>query len=66
MPSMSKDMSNNTINQRKAQNCSIVGSKQIVIDGCVYQFHPIYDLCAASRDGQIIHIIKQVPSNYWL
>ena len=25
VPSMSKDMSNNSINQREAQNCSIVG-----------------------------------------
>ena len=35
---------------------------QTVIDGCVYQIHPIYDLYAAFRDGQIIHIIKQVPN----
>ena len=27
MPSMSKDMSNNSNNQREAQNCSIFGSK---------------------------------------
>ena len=28
MPSMSKDMSNNSTNQRGAQNCSIVGSNK--------------------------------------
>ena len=30
-PSMSKDMSNNSINQREAQNCSIVGSNKKII-----------------------------------
>ena len=57
---MSKDMSNNSTNQREAiVYCPIVGSKQLVIYGCVYQIHPSYDLYAASRDGQIIHVIKQ-------
>ena len=51
-------MSNNSTNQGEA-NCPIVGSKQLVIYGCVYQIHPSYDLYAASRDGQIIHVIKQ-------
>ena len=32
------------------------------IDGCVYQIHPLYDLYAASIDGKIIHIIRQVPN----
>ena len=33
----------------------------IFIDGCVYQIHPLYHLYAASIDGKIIHIIRQVP-----
>ena len=71
MPGMSKDMINNSTDQRKARNCSIVGfqgkeanchiSKQLVIGRRVYQIHPIYDLYAASRDGKIIHIVKQDP-----
>ena len=70
--SMSNDNRNNNANQREA-NCSIVGfrgkeanchiSKQLVIDGCVNQIHPIYDLYVASQDGKIIHIIKQLPPN---
>ena len=62
---------NNKADQREA-NCHIVGfqgkeancriSKQLVIDKCVYQIHPIYNLYAASRDGKIIHIIKQDPN----
>ena len=35
--------------------------KKIIIDDCVYSVHPIYGLYAASKDGNIIHIIKQVP-----
>ena len=31
MPSISKDMSNDSINQREAQNCSIVGSNKKII-----------------------------------
>ena len=46
--------------QGKEANCHIF--QQLVIDGCVYQIHPIYDLHAASRDGKIIHIVKQVPN----
>ena len=70
--SMSNDNRNNNANQREA-NCSIVGfrgkeanchiSKQLVIDGCVNQIYPIYDLYVASQDGKIIHIIKQLPPN---
>ena len=70
MPSMSKDMSNNSTNQQEAQNCPIVGSqgkeanchisKQLV-GRRVYQIDPIYDLYAASRDWKIIHIVKQDP-----
>ena len=36
--------------------------KQLAIDGCVYQIHPIYDLYAASRDGKIVHIVRQAPN----
>ena len=32
---------------------------QTVIDGCVYQIHPIYDLYAAFRDGQIILLLNK-------
>lgn len=35
--------------------------KQIVIDNCVYNIHPIFDMYAASKDAQLIHIVKQVP-----
>ena len=68
---MCRDMRNNA-NQQVARDSSIAGlerkeanchnSKQLVIDGCVYQIHPIYDLYAAPRDDQIIHIIRQVPN----
>ena len=34
---------------------------KIVIGECVYVTHPVYDLYAGSKDGKIIHIIKQVP-----
>ena len=33
----------------------------ITINECVYKIHPIYDLYAGSKDGNVIHIIKQVP-----
>ena len=33
----------------------------ITINECVYSIHPIYDLYAASKDGNIINIIKKVP-----
>ena len=56
-------MSKNNASQQEARNGPIVGFKQLIIDGRVYQIHPIYDLYAASRDGKIIHIIRQDPSN---
>ena len=34
---------------------------KITIDECVYYVHPIYDLYAGSKDGNVINIIKQVP-----
>ena len=34
---------------------------KIIINNCVYKTHPIYALYASSRDGSIIHIIKQKP-----
>ena len=34
---------------------------KITIDNCVYYIHPIYDLYAGSKDGNVINIIKQVP-----
>ena len=33
----------------------------ITINECVYSIHPIYDLYASSKDGNIINIIKRVP-----
>ena len=33
----------------------------ITINGCVYKVHPIYNLYAGSKDGNVINIIKQVP-----
>ena len=33
----------------------------IKINNCVYKIHPIYNLYAGSKDGRIIHIIKQKP-----
>jgi len=47
--------------QRKEANCHI--PKQFVINECAYYVYPIYNLDAASRDGQIIHIVKQLPNN---
>ena len=32
-----------------------------MINKCVYNVHPVYDLYASSKDGKIIHIIKQEP-----
>ena len=55
-------MSKNNTNQQEARNGPIAGSKRLVIDECVYQIRPIYDLYAASRDGKIIHIVKQIPN----
>ena len=34
---------------------------KITINECVYNVHPIYDLYAASEDGNIINTIKKVP-----
>ena len=33
----------------------------ITINNCVYSVHPIYDLYAGSKDGNMINIIKRVP-----
>ena len=33
----------------------------ITIDKYVYNFHPIYDLYAGSKEGNIINIIKKIP-----
>ena len=34
---------------------------EIIVNNCVYKTHPIYTQYAASRDGYIIHITKQIP-----
>ena len=33
----------------------------ITINKCLYSIHPIYNLYAGSKDGNVINIIKQVP-----
>ena len=33
----------------------------IEISNCVYKVHPIYDLYASDKDGNVINIIKEVP-----
>lgn len=64
----------NNANQQEAKKYPIVGSefqeeanchfqKRLVIEECVYYVHPVYNFYAASRDGQIIHIFKQLPNN---
>ena len=35
--------------------------KIIYIQDCPFTFHSVYDLYAASEDGRIVHIIKQIP-----
>ena len=42
----------------KGKKLIAIFSKQLVINECAYYVHPIYNLYAASRDGQIIHIIQ--------
>ena len=34
---------------------------EIKVNDCVYITHPIYNLYAGSKDGNVINIIKQVP-----
>ena len=34
---------------------------KIIIDNRAYHIHPIYNLYAASKDGNVIHIVKRVP-----
>ena len=36
--------------------------KNIVINDCVWKTHPVYNLYAANENGEIIHIVKQVPT----
>ena len=57
-------MSKNNAYQQEARDSSIAGfqERQLVVNSCAYFVHPIYNLYAASRDGKIIHIIKQVPN----
>ena len=35
---------------------------KIEINQCVYSVHPIYDLYASDENGNIIHIIKKIPT----
>lgn len=34
---------------------------EIVIKNVSFKIHPVYNLYAASKNGQIIHIVKQIP-----
>ena len=34
----------------------------IEIEKCVYKVHPVYNLYASDGNGNIIHLVKQVPS----
>ena len=34
----------------------------IKINNCVYKVHPVYNLYASDENGNIIHLVKQVPS----
>ena len=34
---------------------------RIAIDECVYYVHPVYDLYAADKNGNVLHIIEKVP-----
>ena len=34
---------------------------EITKNNCVYKTHPIFNLYAGSKDGRIIHIVKQKP-----
>ena len=44
----------------KAGNQPIVG-KRIKINGNKYRIHPVYNLYAGNRQGEVIHISKSVP-----
>ena len=35
---------------------------KIEISKCVYSVHPIYDLYASDENGNLINVIKKVPS----
>ena len=35
---------------------------KIEINDCVYKLHPVYDLYASDKNGNIINVIKKVPS----
>ena len=35
---------------------------KIKVDKCVYSVHPVYDLYASDENGNIIHILKKIPT----
>ena len=35
---------------------------KIKIENCVYKVHPVYNLYASDENGNIIHLVRQVPS----
>ena len=35
---------------------------KIEIENCVYKVHPVYNLYASDGNGNIIHLVRQVPS----
>ena len=51
---------------------NIITMKLMIINGCVYNIHPVYNLYTTNNDGIIINIVKQnqLPGNektngYW-
>ena len=54
--------------EKKSGEASLISNqsdsetRNLLINECIYKIHPIYNLYAASKDGKIIHIIKQVPN----
>ena len=45
---------------RKASNQPTVG-KRLKINGNKYRIHPVYNLYGANKQGEVIHIARQVP-----
>ena len=44
---------------------NIITMKLMIINGCVYNIHPVYNLYTTNNDGIIINIVKQnqLPGN---
>ena len=35
---------------------------KIEINNCVYRIHPVYNLYAANKNGELIHIVEKIPT----